>query len=74
LPDGIFSNQKSQLGEIVDVLAMEDVGIFYGHLACFTANFYILLPFGMFNGYLVPILFPVLVCCTEKKSGNPGVL
>jgi hypothetical protein len=32
LPDGIFSNQKSQFGEKIDVLAMEKVCIFYGHL------------------------------------------
>jgi hypothetical protein len=28
LPDGIFSNQKSQFGSILDGLLMEDVGIF----------------------------------------------
>jgi hypothetical protein len=32
LPDGIFSNQKSQFGKILKGLAMEDVGIFYGQL------------------------------------------
>jgi hypothetical protein len=32
LPDGIFSNQKFQFGKILEGLAMEDVGIFYGHL------------------------------------------
>jgi hypothetical protein len=29
LPDGIFSKRKSQFGEILEGLAMEDVGIFY---------------------------------------------
>jgi hypothetical protein len=29
LPDGIFSNQKSQFGLISEGLVMEDVGIFY---------------------------------------------
>jgi hypothetical protein len=28
LPDGIFSNQKSQFGKLLEGLAMEDVGIF----------------------------------------------
>jgi hypothetical protein len=37
LPDGIFSDQKSQFGLILEVLAMEDVGIFYRHLVYFTA-------------------------------------
>jgi hypothetical protein len=32
LPDGLFSNQKFKFGEILEGLAMEDVGIFYGHL------------------------------------------
>jgi hypothetical protein len=32
LPDGLFSNQKSKFGSILEGLAMEDVGIFYGLL------------------------------------------
>jgi hypothetical protein len=36
LPDGLFSNQKSKFGQILEGLAMEDVGIFYGHLVHFT--------------------------------------
>jgi hypothetical protein len=28
LPDGIFSNQKSKLGKILEVLAVEDVWYF----------------------------------------------
>jgi hypothetical protein len=48
LPDGIFSNQKSQFGQTLEGLAMEDVGIFYGHLAYFTAILYILCQFGIF--------------------------
>jgi hypothetical protein len=31
LPDGIFSYQKCKFGSIFEGLAMEDVGIFYGH-------------------------------------------
>jgi hypothetical protein len=31
LPDGIFSNQKSQLRYILGGLGMENFGIFYGH-------------------------------------------
>jgi hypothetical protein len=45
LPDGLFSNQKSKFGEIFGDLAMEDVGIFYGHLVRFTAFCYILWSF-----------------------------
>jgi hypothetical protein len=33
LPDGIFSDQNLQFGQILEGLAMEDVGKFYGHLA-----------------------------------------
>jgi hypothetical protein len=36
LPNGIFSKQKSQFGQICEGLAMEDVGIFYGHFVYFT--------------------------------------
>jgi hypothetical protein len=32
LPDGLFSNQKSQFGYILEGLAMENLGIFYEHL------------------------------------------
>jgi hypothetical protein len=42
LPDGIFSNQKSQFGNILDVLGMEKVGIFYGHKEYITVIWYIL--------------------------------
>jgi hypothetical protein len=50
LPDGIFSNQKSKFGLILEDLAMEDVGIFYGQLVYFTA---ILWQFGILHGHLV---------------------
>jgi hypothetical protein len=32
LPDATFSDQKSQFGQIFEGLALEEVGIFYGHL------------------------------------------
>jgi hypothetical protein len=32
---------------------MEDIGIFYCYLVYFTANWYILWPFGIFRGLLV---------------------
>jgi hypothetical protein len=57
LPDGIFSNQKSQFGSIWEGLAIEDVGIFYGHLVqyirghlvYFMAIWYIFFRFGMLH-------------------------
>jgi hypothetical protein len=42
LPDGKFSNQKSQFGQISLCLAKKEVGIFYGHLVYFTAIWNIL--------------------------------
>jgi hypothetical protein len=36
LPDGLFSNQKSQFGSIWEGLRLENVNIFYGHLKYFT--------------------------------------
>jgi hypothetical protein len=53
LPDGLFSNQKSNFGEILEGLAMEDVGIFYGHLVHFTVFCYILWTFGIVLGNLI---------------------
>jgi hypothetical protein len=65
LPDGIFPNQKSQFGHILEGLALEDVGMFYGLLAYFAAIWYVVRPFGVFYGHLV--YFPL------DKSGNPGL-
>jgi hypothetical protein len=36
LPDGFFSNQKSQFGLILEGPRLENVDIFYGHLEIFT--------------------------------------
>jgi hypothetical protein len=59
LPDGIFLNRKCHNFE---GLAMEDVGIFNGHLVYSTTIWYILWSFGIFFPfwYVVP------------KSGNPA--
>jgi hypothetical protein len=46
LPDGLFSNQKSQFGQILEDLRMENAGIFYGHLEYLAVIRYILWPFG----------------------------
>jgi hypothetical protein len=46
---------------------MEDVGILNGHLVYFMAIWSILWPFGLFCGYLLRVLFPILVCCTKKN-------
>jgi hypothetical protein len=51
--DGLFSNQKSKFGKMWEGLAMEDVGIFYGHLVHFTVFCYILWTFGIVRGNLV---------------------
>jgi hypothetical protein len=42
-------------------LAIEDVGILYGHSVYFMAIRYILRPFGRFYGYVLDIFFPVLI-------------
>jgi hypothetical protein len=40
LPDGTFSNKKKcQFGYILEGLAMEEVGIFYGHFGLFYGHF-----------------------------------
>jgi hypothetical protein len=58
LPDGLFSNQKSKFGLLLEGLAMEDVGTYiYGHSVHFTVFCYILWAFGIICGKLVNI-FP----------------
>jgi hypothetical protein len=46
LPDGMFSNQKSKFGQILDGIGMEKVGKLVGHLEYNTDIWYILCPFG----------------------------
>jgi hypothetical protein len=46
-------------------IAMEDVGIFYGHLVHCTVFCYILWTFGIVRGNLVYV--PVLIFCTNKN-------
>jgi hypothetical protein len=52
LPDGLFSNQKSQFGYIVEGLEMENVLIFYNHLK-FMVIWYNLWQFDIVCGHLV---------------------
>jgi hypothetical protein len=49
---------------------MDDFSIFYVHLVYSTAIWYILLPFGIFYGYL--LYFPRFDMSYQEKSGNPG--
>jgi hypothetical protein len=65
LPDGFFSNPKSQFGKILEGLRLENVDIFYGHLKHFTDIWDILWPFGTF--VFIRYIFPVLVSCTKKN-------
>jgi hypothetical protein len=68
LPDGLFSNQKSIFGLTLVCLALEDVGIFYGHLVHFKAFCYILWTFGMGSSLQFAIFFPFwYVFCTKKN-------
>jgi hypothetical protein len=70
LPDGLFSDQKSQSGYILDALATEDVYVVYGHLVYFTAIWYILWKKQYFCGNLVHLTqFWSII---PRKSGNPA--
>jgi hypothetical protein len=64
LPDGLFSNQKSQFGEILECLRLEKYilwpfGIFYWDLVHFMVIWYILCSFGTF--------FRFWVSCTKEN-------
>jgi hypothetical protein len=62
LPDGIFSNRKAHFGEILEGLAIEDVGTFF-------VIWSILRPFGVIYDHLV--YFPHFVLLCQEKYGNP---
>jgi hypothetical protein len=46
-----FQTKNPNLGKILEVLAMEDVGIVYGHLIHFTVFYYILWTFGRYSSW-----------------------
>jgi hypothetical protein len=56
LPDGLFSNQKSQFGKILEGLRMKNAGIIDGYLEYFTVIWYISWPFG--NVVVICDIFP----------------
>jgi hypothetical protein len=68
LPDGLFTNQKSNFGLILEGFRMKYVCIFYDDLEYFTAIWYNLWLFGVVIWYI----FPILVCLDQEKSGNPA--
>jgi hypothetical protein len=54
LPDGLFSNQKSKFGYILEGLALEDVGIYFMDTWSILRSFcYILWTFGTVRGNFV---------------------
>jgi hypothetical protein len=52
-----------QFGQILEGIAMEDIGIFYGHLVHFTVFWYIFVVIWNF--------FPRFGISYQDKSGNP---
>jgi hypothetical protein len=66
LPDGIFSNEKYQLGYTLEGLGMKNVGIFYEYLEYLTAIYVV--KFVVISVYL----FPVLVCFTHNNLATLG--
>jgi hypothetical protein len=70
LPDGIFSNQKSKFGSILEGLEMEDVGIFYiWSYETSYALWYGLCSFG--NVVIIWYIFHRFGILSDEKSGNP---
>jgi hypothetical protein len=60
-----FQTKMGRFGQILEGLAMEDVGTLYGHLVYFTAIWYSLWPFGIFCGYFV-YFFLILIFAPRK--------
>jgi hypothetical protein len=69
LPDGLFSNQKYKFEYILEGLGMKNVGLFYGHLECNKAIWYILWAFG--NLVAIWYIFQCFGILNIEKSGNP---
>jgi hypothetical protein len=73
LPDGLFSNQKSKFGSILEGLAREHFGMFYDNLVCLPT----LKILETFHGHLVYFVvisyylsrFGIL---DQEKSGSPA--
>jgi hypothetical protein len=65
----LFSNQKSQFEEILEGLALENLGIFYDNLDYFRAIRNILSPFG--KVVVIGYIFPRFGILDQEKSGNP---
>jgi hypothetical protein len=71
LPDGFFSDQKSQLGYILEDIGMKIVVIYSGHLEYFTTIGLLLRTFG--NFVVIWYIFPRLGILYQEKSGKPRV-
>jgi hypothetical protein len=70
LPDGIFSNQKSQFGSILEGLGMVKVGIFFGSLEFIMDIWYMLWTFV--NLVAIWYIFPRFGTLCQETSGNPA--
>jgi hypothetical protein len=69
LPDGLFSNQQSQFGKILEGLAMLVYFMTIWSILWPLEIFY-MWPFGIFCGNLV--FFPRFGILDQEKSGNTG--
>jgi hypothetical protein len=70
LPDGLFSDKKSQFGYILEGIAMEDFGTFYVILVYFMAICYIYVHLLYF--LVIWHISPHFGILYQEKSGNPG--
>jgi hypothetical protein len=71
LPDGLFSDQKSLFGNILEDLGMEYVVLFSGHLEYFKTIGHILWAFG--NFIAIWYILPRFGTLYKEKSGNPDL-
>jgi hypothetical protein len=69
-PVGLFSNKKSQFWSILEVFAIKDAAIFYGHLVNFSCPLIYFV--AVFVAYFVIWYnFPGFGILHHEKSGNP---
>jgi hypothetical protein len=72
LPDGSFSNQKSQFGKNFQGLRLENVDIFYGHLEYLMDIWDILhMTIHLVHFVFIWYIFSSFGIMHQEKAGNP---
>jgi hypothetical protein len=67
-----ISYQKCQFGNVLDGPGLENVGMFYGHLVYFMANWYTYFKSYLVHFVAILVYFNRFGMLCQEKSGNPA--